>query len=66
MLASLERVAGPEVRALVSEEPEQRVIDIVCSWPGDFDVTRPLSLGFTRDSDFDSIIRQYRDEFVTK
>lgn len=66
MLASLEHVAGPEVRALVSEEPEQRVIDIVCSWPGDFDVTRPLSLGFTRDSDFDSIIRQYRDEFVTK
>lgn len=66
MLASLERVAGPEIRAMVSEEPEQRVIDIVCSWPGNFDVSRPLSLGFIRDSDFDSIIRQYRDEFVTK
>lgn len=66
MLASLERVAGTEIRAMVSEEPEQRVIDIVCSWPGNFDVSRPLSLGFIRDSDFDSIIRQYRDEFVTK
>lgn len=66
MLASLERVAGSEIRAMVSEQPEQRVIDIVCSWPGNFDVSRPLSLGFVRDSDFDSIIRQYRDEFVTK
>lgn len=66
MLASLERVAGSEIRAMVSEEPEQRVIDIVCSWPGNFDVSRSLSLGFIRDSDFDSIIRQYRDEFATK
>lgn len=66
MLASLERVAGSQIRAMVSEQPEQRVIDIVCSWPGNFDVSRPLSLGFIRDSDFDSIIRQYRDEFVTK
>lgn len=64
MLESLERVAGNEVRALVSENPEQRVIDIVCSWPGEFDVSRPLSLGFINDSDFDDIIRQYRDEFV--
>lgn len=66
MLASLERVAGSQIRAMVSEQPEQRVIDIVCSWPGNFDVSRPLSLGFIRDSDFDSIIRQYRDEFVIK
>ena len=64
MLASLERVGGPQARALVSQEPEQRVIDIVCSWPGDFDVARPLALGFTRDADFDSVVRQYRDEFV--
>ncbi|MHC5307472.1 D-erythronate dehydrogenase [Bartonella sp. LJL80] len=66
MLDSLEKVAGKDVRALVSEVPEQRVIDIVCSWPGDFDVSRPLSLGFTSDADFDSIVCQYRDEFVTK
>ncbi|MBP0447575.1 SDR family oxidoreductase [Roseomonas sp. SSH11] len=64
MLASLERVGGAGARALVSHEPEQRVIDIVCSWPGDFDVSRPLALGFTRDGDFDSVVRQYKDEFV--
>jgi nucleoside-diphosphate-sugar epimerase len=65
MLASLERVGGAAPRALVSQEPEQRVIDIVCSWPGAFDVSRPLALGFTQDADFDAAVRQYKDEFVT-
>ncbi|EFG35822.1 4-hydroxybutyrate dehydrogenase [Brucella sp. NVSL 07-0026] len=64
MLDSLERIAGKDVRALVSAEPEQRVIDIVCSWPGEFDIARPLALGFTRDADFDAVVRQYRDEFA--
>lgn len=64
MLASLERVGGAAPRALVTQRPEQRVIDIVCSWPGDFDVSRPLALGFTRDGDFDAVVRQYKDEFV--
>ena len=64
MLESLERVGGPAPRALVTEEPEQRVIDIVCSWPGDFEVSRPLALGFTRDGDFDAVVQQYKDEFV--
>jgi nucleoside-diphosphate-sugar epimerase len=64
MLASLERVGGAAPRALVSHELEQRVIKIVCSWPGDFEVSRPLALGFTRDGDFDAVVRQYKDEFV--
>jgi nucleoside-diphosphate-sugar epimerase len=64
MLQSLQRVGGTAPRALVSQQPEQRIIDIVCSWPGDFDVSRPLALGFTRDGDFDSVVRQYKDEFV--
>ncbi|EJF89299.1 D-erythronate dehydrogenase [Bartonella tamiae] len=65
MLDSLERIAGKQTRDLVSANPEQRVVDIVCSWPGNFDVKRPLALGFSYDSDFDSIIIQYRDEFVS-
>jgi len=64
MLASLERVGGAAPRALVTQQPEQRIIDIVCTWPGAFDVTRPLALGFTRDADFDAAVRQYKDEFV--
>ncbi len=64
MLASLERIGGAGPRALVTELPEQRVIDIVCSWPGDFDVSRPLAMGFVRDADFDAAVRQYKDEFT--
>ncbi len=64
MLASLERVGGAEARALVTEEMEDRVIQIVCSWPGAFEVSRPIELGFTRDTDFDDVVRQYKDEFV--
>lgn len=64
MLESLARVGGAEARARVTEEPEERIIRIVCSWPGDFDVSRPLALGFKRDSDFDSVVAQYKNEFV--
>lgn len=64
MLESLERVGGAAARARVTAQPEQRIIDIVCSWPGDFDVSRPLALGFTRDGDFDAVVRQYKEEFV--
>ncbi|MEL4505269.1 D-erythronate dehydrogenase [Luteococcus sp. H138] len=59
MLDSLERVGGAEARALVRDVPDQRVIDIVCSWPGDFDVERMLGMGFVRDEDFDEVVRQY-------
>lgn len=43
---------------------DERVMNIVCSWPGEFDVERPLALGFIRDTDFDDVVRQYQDEFV--
>ncbi|MGJ8522330.1 D-erythronate dehydrogenase [Carnimonas sp. R-84981] len=63
MLNGLERVVGREARALVSNDIEQRVVDIVCSWPGDFDVVRPLGLGFSADAHIDDVIRQYVNEF---
>ncbi|MBP0495474.1 D-erythronate dehydrogenase [Roseomonas indoligenes] len=63
MLASLERVGGSGARALVREAPDRRIMDIVCSWPGAFDTSRAAALGFVGDSDFDSVVRQYRDEF---
>jgi D-erythronate 2-dehydrogenase len=62
MLDSLERLGGRTARARVACTPEKRIIDIVCSWPGDFDVRRPLSLGFKVDADFDAIVRQYMGE----
>lgn len=64
MLESLARVGGQEVRDLVTSKLDERIMDIVCSWPGEFDVERPLGLGFIQDTDFDDVVRQYRDEFV--
>ncbi len=64
MLESLERVGGAEARALVSLGSDQRITDIVGSWPGAFEVDRLLELGFVRDETFDDMVSQYRDEFV--
>lgn len=62
MLESLERLGGAEARARVRCEEDRRVRDIVCSWPGAFDVGRALELGFEADADFDSVLRQYMAE----
>jgi len=59
MLDSLERVAGAAVRARVRCELDRRIMDIVCTWPGAFDVSRALRLGFSADRDIDSIVRQF-------
>jgi len=62
MLASLERLAGAAARARVRCEPDADLMRVVCTWPGAFDISRALRLGFSRDADVDSIVRQYLDE----
>jgi hypothetical protein len=62
MLESLERVAGAAVRARVRCELDRRIMRIVCTWPGAFDVRRALRLGFSADRDIDSIVRQFMVE----
>jgi nucleoside-diphosphate-sugar epimerase len=62
MLASLERLAGAPTRARVRAEPDQRVMRVACTWPGAFDVTRALRLGFHVDTDIDAIVRQFMAE----
>ena len=59
MLASLERFGGPEARARVRCELDPGVMRIVGTWPGAFDVSRALSLGFQVDHDIDAIVRQF-------
>ncbi len=59
MLDSLERVAGATVRAHVRCELDRRIMHIVCTWPGAFDVSRALRLGFRADRDIDSIVCQF-------
>ena len=62
MLDSLERVAGAAVRARVRCEPDRRITDIVCTWPGAFDASRALRLGFSADRDVDAVVRQFMAE----
>lgn len=66
MLDSLERLGGADARARVHCELDQRLMRIVCSWPGAFDISRPLRLGFRVDPDIDSIIRQFIAEQRTR
>jgi nucleoside-diphosphate-sugar epimerase len=61
MLASLERLAGPAARARVRCEPDEQIMQVVSTWPGAFDVSRALSLGFQADEDIDSIVRQFME-----
>ncbi|WP_116134360.1 D-erythronate dehydrogenase [Tropicimonas sp. IMCC34043] len=61
MLDSLTRLAGQAARDRVALTSDPKVIDIVCSWPGAFDVARPVALGFVADTAFDAVVRQYMD-----
>jgi nucleoside-diphosphate-sugar epimerase len=59
MLDSLERIAGSAVRARVRVEVDPRTARIVGTWPGAFDISRALALGFTADRDIDDVILQF-------
>lgn len=63
MVGALETVAGASVVARIGWQPDPAVIRIVNSWPGAFDAARAVGLGFSADSDFESIVRTHiRDE----
>ena len=62
MLSSLERLAGSTVRRRVRCELDHEMMRVVLTWPGNFDIARPLSLGFTADRTVDQMIQQFMDE----
>lgn len=62
MVKALERVAGNAVAARVRWQADPAITRIVASWPGAWDATRALALGFQGDPDFDSIIRAYIED----
>ncbi len=59
MVASLARVAGPDVAARVRWEPDPRIEKMVATWPGELEASRARTLGFPSDDNFDEIIRRY-------
>ncbi len=59
MLDALLEVAGPEVRARVRFERDERIAGIVANWPRGAVATRAARLGLQPESSFADIIRQY-------
>ena len=59
MLNALEKVAGPEVRARVRYERDERIAGIVANWPSGATALRAARLGLLPEENFENIIRQY-------
>jgi D-erythronate 2-dehydrogenase len=62
MVASLERLAGPDVARRVRWQTDPRIDRMVRGWPGAGDNARARSLGFPVDEDVDAIIRRHMDD----
>lgn len=59
MVATLERVAGAEVAALVDWTPDESIAAIVRGWPARFSAARAAALGLAPDESFESVVRAY-------
>jgi nucleoside-diphosphate-sugar epimerase len=66
MLAALEQVAGPKVRARVRFERDERIAGIVANWPGGATAERAARLGLAPHADFAEIVRQYIDDCAAR
>jgi nucleoside-diphosphate-sugar epimerase len=66
MLDALEAVAGPEVRARVRFERDERIAGIVANWPGGATSERARRLGLAPHENFADIIRQYIDDCAAR
>jgi D-erythronate 2-dehydrogenase len=62
MVAALERVAGPEVSALIDWVPDPPLAAIVTNWPARIRADRAARLRLTPDPDFVSVIRMHMAE----
>ena len=59
MLDALAAVAGPQVRALVRFERDDRIAGIVANWPSGASAQRAAGLGLLPEKSFEDIIHQY-------
>ena len=67
MVEALQRVAGKETTALIQHKPDPFIVNIVESWPKEFDCQKALRLGFLPDASYDDILRAYmKDELGTE
>lgn len=59
MLEALRQVGGEAAVQRVRFAPDERIAKIVYGWPARFDAARAHALGFTADTDIESIVRAY-------
>ena len=59
MLQALKDVAGTEVAALVTVQPDATIKRIVGGWPPRFDCQRTHQLGLKPDASYRAVIEQY-------
>jgi nucleoside-diphosphate-sugar epimerase len=64
MLEALRQVGGEMAVQRVRFAHDERIAKIVYGWPARFDAARALALGFTADTDIESIVRAYAREHV--
>ncbi len=62
MIAALVRVTDKATAEKIQYQPDEAIAQIVASWPSQFDVTRAIELGFTRDESFEEIVRAFIQE----
>jgi nucleoside-diphosphate-sugar epimerase len=62
MASALERVAGPDVSALIDWTPDPVITAMMDGWPARVTAGRAARLGLAPDPDFDSIIRLHLAE----
>jgi D-erythronate 2-dehydrogenase len=62
MVQTLERVAGPDVSALVGWEPDEAIATLVRGWPARVSAVRAGGLGLSPDESFEAIVRAYMRE----
>jgi nucleoside-diphosphate-sugar epimerase len=60
MIDSLARVGGEDKLKYIMEKDDEDMKKILYSWPGTYDNSRALKLGFKKDDTFDDIVRQYK------
>jgi nucleoside-diphosphate-sugar epimerase len=59
MAAALERIAGPEVSALIDWRPDPAIARLVAGWPARIRADRAARLGLTADPDVEALIRMH-------
>ncbi len=62
MIASLKRVAGPQVAARIKFRKDPVIAAIVDRWHADFAPKRALKLGFKQDKSMDDIVRWFIED----